>query len=486
MYRKTTLDNGIRVITEEMPGVRSVAMGLVVEAGMRNDPCQKNGLAHLVEHLMFQGTYSRDSLQIAHFMDEAGGRIGGYTAREYTCYSATVLDDYRTFALDLLGDILLNSIFLSEDIEREKETILREIDAFYDLPDNRTDALLKSYTWAGHPLGRPITGKYDTVSGITRADIVDYVKTYYQPDRLIIAAAGSLEHEDLVAQVMDAFWCMKKDAYRRMASPPRQGRDCPPKYQPGIAVEYKPVSQVYFSIGIRAPHYSHPDRYALHILNKIIGDGISARLFRRIRDDQGLVYQIGSEYQAFRDGGLLIVRGSTKPASFQQVLDQALTVMLRLIMGDDPVQAEELRRAKNQIKGQHLIAAEDTNTRMCRLATQEFYFGRHISTREITEQIEAVDIAKLEDITQNVLAGHLSAMAIAIVGPRWNKRYETITSQALQTIPVHQSNREKTDVFGPVCQKNMERNSKKTQRPRECHWCQNRSQRQKNPQSMEG
>jgi predicted Zn-dependent peptidase len=462
MYRKTTLDNGIRVVTEAMPSVRSVAMGLVIDAGMRYDPPQKNGLAHLVEHLMFRGTYTRDSLQIAHFMDEAGGRIGGYTARDYACYSATVLDDYGTFALDLLGDILLNSIFLPEDIEREKETIMREIDAFYDLPDNRADALLKAHTWAGHPLGRPITGKYDTVRGITRYDVVDFIKAYYRPDRLIVAAAGSLEHEDFVAQVVDAFWRMKPGH--------RQEKDYPPEYIPGIAVAYKPVSQVYFSIGIPAPHYSHRDRYALHILNKIIGDGISARLFRKIRDDQGLVYHIGSEYQAYRDGGLLVVRGSTRAASFQEVLDQALSVVSRLIIGDEPVQAEELLRAKNQIKGQHIIAAEDTNTRMSRLAIQELYFERHISTREITEQIEAVDMEKLEDITRNLLVEHLSTMTIAIVGPRWRKRYETLADQAMKTIAVRLSTREKTDAYRPVCQKNLDRNPKKTQRPRECNW----------------
>ncbi len=463
MYHKSTLDNGIRVVTESMPCVRSVAMGLVVDAGLRNEHPQKNGLAHLVEHLMFQGTCTRDSLQIAHFMDEAGGRIGGFTARDYTSYSATVLDDYRTFALDLLGDILLNSIFLQEDIDREKETILREIDTFYDLPDNRADALLNSHTWTGHPMGRPITGNHRTVSSITRDDILNYVQTYYQPDRLIIAAAGSLEHDDFVSQVRDAFW--------RMQSHPQQDDDSPPAYRPGIAVEYMPVSQVYFSIGIRAPHYSHPDRYALHILNKIIGDGISARLFRKIREDQGLVYHIGSEYQAYRDGGLLIIQGSTKPESFQQVLGQALRVLSRLITGDDPVQAEELIRAKNQIKGQHLIAAEDTNTRMSRLATQEFYFGRHISTLEITEQIEAVNRDKVEYITRHIMAENLPKISVAIVGPKCKEPYEILAEKAIRMIPLGKTKKEKTDEYRSICEENLDRNTEKPQRPSECHWC---------------
>jgi predicted Zn-dependent peptidase len=461
MYHKSTLENGIRVVTESMPSVRSVAMGIVVDAGLCNEQPQKNGLAHLVEHLMFQGTRNRDSLQIAHFMDEAGGRIGGFTTRDYTCYSATVLDDYRTFALDLLGDILLNSIFLPDDIEMEKETVLREIDAFFDQPDNRADALLKSHTWADHPLGRPIIGKRDTISAITRQDVTDYFNTNYQPDRLIVAAAGNLEHDDFVSQVRDAFW--------RMQAHPRQDTDCPLEYHAGIAVEYMPVTQTYFSIGIQAPHYSHRDRYGLHILNKIIGDGISARLFQKIRKEYGLVYHIGSEYQAYRDGGLLVIEGSTKPLCFQKVLGQTLAVLQGLINGDDPVQPEELLRAKSRIKGHHLIASEDTSTRMNRLATQEFYFGRHISTREIAEQIEAVDVKCLETITQQSLAGNLSKMAMAIVGPHNSERHHVLVNEVIQvssSLPAQK--KEVPHKYGALCTNGLDKTSQKPQHLVEC------------------
>ncbi len=424
MYQKSKLENGIRVVTESMPSVRSIAMGIIVEAGLCDEQPQKNGQAHMLEHLMFQGTSSRDSLQIARLMDEAGGCVGGFTTRDYTCYSATVLDDYRTYALELLGDILLNSIFLSEDIEREKETILREIDALYDLPDKRVDTLLKAHTWNGHPLGRSITGQPETVRALTREDVVCYFQNRYLPDRLIVAAAGNIDHQDFVAQVQDAFWRMLGQTI------PTTSQRL--EYHAGIAVEHMPVSQVYFSIGIQAFPYADPDRYGLHILNKILGDGISSRLFRHIRENQGLVYDIGSEYHAYRDGGLLVIEGSTKPKYFQQVLGQTLSVISRLFTGRDPVQAEELLRAKNQIKAQHIIAAEDTNTRMSRLATQELYIGRHISTREIVEQIDTVDIKSLEEIAKQGLAENLSRMAVAIVGPEVSDCYDILANEAMR------------------------------------------------------
>lgn len=425
MYQKSILENGIRVVTDSMPSVRSIAIGVIVDTGQSDQQLHENGVAHMVEHMMFQGTSSRDSLQIARFMDEAGGRIGGFTTRDYTCYTATVLDDYCTFAMDLLGDILLNSLFLSDDIEIEKKAILREIDAIYDMPAKRVDTLLKEHIWAGHRLGRPVAGKTETIHGMTREDIIYYFHTHYLPDRFIVAAAGNINHEDFVAQVRDAFWRMLGEAG------PVPG--VPLEYHPGVTVAHQPVSQAYFSIGIPAYSYAHPDRYGLHILNKILGDGISSRLFRCIREDQGLVYDIGSEYHAYRDGGLLVIEGSTQPELFQKVLRQTLFVISQLLTGWDPVQAEELHRAKNQIIGQHFIAAEDTNTRMSRLATQELYFGRRISTGEIAEKIGAVDVGCLENIAQQSLVKNLSRMAVAVVGPEVLDGYEVMAKEAIRT-----------------------------------------------------
>lgn len=409
MYLETTLENGIRVVTDSMPAVRSVSIGVLVNAGSRDDPPGKGGLAHLVEHLMFQGTSSRDSLQIARLMDEAGGHTSAFTSRDYTCFTATVLGDYHTYALDLLGDILLNSIFPPEELERQKHTILREIDALRDRPEDRADAMLKAHVWANHSLGKPVIGRSDTVCDLTREDVIYFVHSRYMPDRIIVAAAGNIEHDDFVSHVRDAFW--------RLVGSSVPDADEPPVFGKGVTLETMGVAQAYFSLGIPALPYSHPDRYAMHVVNKLLGGGISSRLFRRIREDRGLVYHIGSEYHAYRDAGLLAVEGSTSPELFPQVLEQTLAELGRFFSGEEPINEEELWNAKKHLLGQHLIASENTDTRMGRLATQMFYFGSHISTNEIRKRIQAVDNAEVERLMASGLADEFQRTSIAVVGP---------------------------------------------------------------------
>jgi predicted Zn-dependent peptidase len=415
VYRKTTLHNGIRIVTEMMSQVRSIAIGILIDAGPRDENPEQSGLAHLVEHVMFQGTSSRDAMQIARLMDMSGGQMGAFTARDYTCYFATVLDDYRTYALDLLGDILLNSTFPADNLEREKEAILREIDANHDAPRERVHTLLKTFAWSSYPLGWPIAGRPETVGALTREDVIYFVHEHYLPDRLIIAAAGNVEHEDFVAQVRDAFWRILGQS-----SPSTNTRSA---YQAGVTIEHMPVSQAYFSLGLRACPYAHPDRYAVHILNNILGGGISSRLFRYIREERGLVYHIGSEYHAYRDDGMLVVEGSTAPEYLMPVLELTLAELWRLATWHEPIDDEELWKAKMQIRGQHLISGENTHTRMSRLATQELYFGQHISPDEILAQIEAVDGQMLQRLSAEALMDALDQVTIAVVGPEAPQHY---------------------------------------------------------------
>ena len=409
MYAKTTLENGIRVVTENIPGMRSIAIGVMVDTGLRDEPEDKQGIAHMAEHLIFQGTSSRNSQQIARMMDEAGGQMGGFTSRDYTMYTATVLDDYRTYALDLLGDILLNSLFLEVDLEREKDTIIREIAATLDYPNQLTDAMLKAHVWQGHYLGRLITGTPESVQSITREDLIYFVHSRYLPDRIIITAAGNLEHDEFVAQVRDAFWRLIG------AGPTVAGTG--PAHQSGIALENRQVSQLYFALGLEARPYAHADRYALHVFNKALGDGISSRLYRRIRDEVGLVYHIDSEYHAYRDAGLLVIEGSTSPELFGQVLERTLGELQSIMSGTDPITDEEIWKAKMQVRAQHLIASENTHTRMGRLATQEFYFGDSISPEEILGEIESIDGDTLRHVSQQLLMNACHNPAIAIIGP---------------------------------------------------------------------
>jgi predicted Zn-dependent peptidase len=413
--RNTTLENGLRVVTQAMPSVRSVSIGVIVDAGPHSESEEQSGLAHLTEHLMFQGTSSRDAGQIARLMDMGGGSMGGFTTRDYTCYYATVLDDYRTYALDLLGDIFLNSTFPPDHLEREKEAILREIDMGQDTPMARVNDVLKSYTWPDHPLGRPVTGRPETVRPLMREDVIYFFHERYLPNRMTIAAAGNVEHEDFVAQVRDAFWRMLGEA----PAPTHVA----PTHRDGVVVEPMPVSQAYFSMGIPVYPYAHPDRYGLHVLNNVLGGGISSRIFRRIRDERGMVFDIGSEYHAYRDAGMLVVEGSTAPEYLISVLALTLVEMWKLFTGDEPIGEEELWKAHMQIRGQHLIAAESTHTCMSRLTTQMFYFGHHIPSGEILDEIEAVDHTMLQRMAEETLVDALRQVTVAVVGPEAPEAY---------------------------------------------------------------
>jgi predicted Zn-dependent peptidase len=423
MYQKTVLENGIRIVTETMPEVRSVAIGIIIDVGLNQEPPAQSGLAHLTEHLMFQGTSSRDAMQIARLMDVAGGRMGAFTTRDYVCYYATVLDEFYTYALDLLGDILLNSIFPPSSLEREKAAILREIEGSCDMPMERVHMRLKESAWPCHPLGRPITGKPETVRKLTREHVIYFTHEHYLPDRMIIAAAGPLVHEDIIAHVRDAFW--------RMLGQSKPTTSVPPSHQAGLTLEYRPVSQAYFSLGMSVYPYPHPQRYGMHVLNHILGGGISSRLFRHIREQRGLVYDIGSEYQAYRYGGMWVIEGSTAPEYLMSVLTLTLIELWQLVTGAVPVDDDELWKAKTQIRAQHLIAAEDTYTRMSRLATQELYFGRHIPSTEILDQIEAVDRSLLQNLGEDLLAEALRQVAVAIVGPEAPEHYNQATIEEL-------------------------------------------------------
>jgi predicted Zn-dependent peptidase len=417
MYFKTILENGIRVVTESMSGHRSISMGILIDAGPSDEALEQSGLAHLVEHAVFCGTSSRNATQIARLMDEAGGHLGAFTARDFTCYSATVLDDYFTYALDLLGDVLLNSIFPPESLEREKTAIFREIESAGDMPSERAHDLLKGFAWSDHPLGRSIAGRPDTIKLMTREDVIYFVHEHYSPDRIIVAAAGNVDHEDFVAQVRDAFW--------RMIGNSLPIATTSPVFHPGVVLENMPVSQVYFSLGIRACPYADPGRYGMHVLNNILGGGISSRLFRRVRESQGLVYHISSEYHAYRDDGMLVVEGCSAPDNILQVLELVLDELWKLISAKEPVDEEELWKAKMHIRGQHLISGENTNTRMNRLASQELYFGRHIPDEDILAQIDEIQTQKLQSLANDILHGGFSQTAVAVVGPEDADHYQS-------------------------------------------------------------
>jgi predicted Zn-dependent peptidase len=409
IYKKTTLENGIRVITESMTGVRSISIGVLVDCGSRDERAEESGLAHLCEHMLFQGTSSRDELRIGRQIDSAGGHVGGFTTRDYTCYHASVLDDYCYHALELLGDVLLNPTFPEESLEREKQTILREIEGNHDVPSYVAHENMKAAAWPNDPLGRPIAGHPDILKRHTREDLIYFMHRNYTPNRIVIAAAGSLDHEDFVAKVRDSFW--------RMLGDNDPTPSLKPQFHPGFHVQEIASHQAYFSLAVEAFPYVHQNRYTLHVLNQILGGGISSRLFRRLREESGLIYDVHSDYHAYREAGMVVVEGATAPASLTEALEGVLGALHGLAAWSEPVDAEELWRAKTQIKAQHHISSEDVHTRMCRLATQELYFGRSIASGRIVEDIEAVDINSVRRLARSDLGPNLPAICLSVAGP---------------------------------------------------------------------
>ncbi len=423
MYKKSILENGIRILTEHIDHVRSISIGILVDAGPANEKINQSGLAHFTEHLMLQGTINRNYMEISQLIDSAGGLFDAFTGRDYTCYSATILDDYRTYLLDLFGDIFKNSIFPPENLENEKHIILREINMSDDMPDQRVHTLLKSGIWQNHSLGKPIAGEPQTVSGLTREDVIYFVNKYYLSNRMIISAAGNVNHDDFKSQVEDSFW--------QLTGNNKDFSSTIPDYNSGVFIEYKQVSHVYFSIGIKVHAYAHKDRYSLHILNTILGGGISSRLYKRIREKLGIVYEINSEYHAYKDAGLIVIEGSTTPEHIHHVLCYIFIEVTNLLSFKDAVDDEELWKTKMQIKGQHIISSENTNTCMSRLLNQEFYFNRYISSDEIISQIKNVDKDNLKSVCRDIKKD-FSKTSIALVGPEMPDYYDsTLINQLL-------------------------------------------------------
>lgn len=408
VYRKTVLENGVRVVTEAIPGVRSVSIGVMVDCGAKDEQPGQAGLAHLGEHLLFQGTCARDARLIARQI-ESFGHAGGFTAWDYTCYFATTLDDYQFHALDLLGDVLLNSTFPEECVARERKAVLSEIDRCWDSPARHVYDLARAHALRGQAMGRPIVGTAEAVAHHTREDVIYFLERHYTPDRIILAAAGHLEHEHFTAQTRDAFW--------RLLGQSEPAPVVAPVLEGGVTVERTDSAQAYFCLLVPAPEYAAPERYAVHLVDWILGGGISSRLYERLRVETGLVYEVQSEYHAYRDGGMISVEGSTSPDFLDEVIAVLLGTVAALFSGDEPVTTEELWRAKTHLRIQHSISSEDTHTRMCRLATQELYFGGRLDSQTILDNIENVDSGRLSAAIRDRLLPGLRAARLVVAGP---------------------------------------------------------------------
>ena len=404
-YRKSLLPNGIRIVTERMPHVRSVAVGVWVETGSRHEPEGRAGMSHLIEHLVFKGTATRSAETIARTMDSVGGQMDAFTTKEHTCFYVQVLDEHLPLAVDLLTDILLHPLFDAEELEREKSVVLQEIKMVEDTPDDLIHDLFAAHVWEGHPLGRPILGTREGVIGYGRDTIRTHFAEHYAPPKIIIAVAGNVTYD----RVLELFGA----GFEGFCRQPVERPNTVPVMKGGVNIVHKELEQVHVVMGFPGLSHSAPERYALFLLNDIIGGSMSSRLFQEVRERQGLVYSIHSGVQAFRDTGMLYIYAATDAPNFSKVLKSILKEIRDLKkLG---VREDELRRAKDHLKGSLMLSLESTSSRMNRLAKHEMHFGSFLT---MDAMLAAIDTVRHEEV--QVLVSELldeDRLALTTYGP---------------------------------------------------------------------
>jgi predicted Zn-dependent peptidase len=387
----TTLPNGIKVITETMPHVRSVSVGVWVSSGSRRETAEQNGISHFIEHMLFKGTANRSAEAIARSVDSIGGNLDAFTAKEMVCFNTKVLDEHLPVALDVLSDLVLNPAFRAEDIEKEKGVILEEIKMDADSPDYLVHEIFSSNFWKDHSLGKPILGTRETVKRFNQAVVQDYYRSVYTPANLLITAAGNLTHERLVNLARERFESLA-------VAPPEPPQAVPSTHARVSLKSKKDLEQVHVCLGVPSYPIPHKDRFACYVLNTMLGGGMSSRLFQNIRERQGLAYAVFSELNPYSDTGCLSVYAGTSLESAKQVVESVLKEFTDLKQQLAP--AEEVRRAKDHLKGSLMLSLESTSSRMSNLARQEMHFQRFFSLDELAESIENITAEDVQRVAQ--------------------------------------------------------------------------------------
>jgi Predicted Zn-dependent peptidases len=388
----TTLPNGMRVITESMPHVRSVSVGIWVGTGARRETVPQTGLSHFIEHMLFKGTENRSAEEIARVVDSTGGHLDAYTAKEMVSFNSKVIDDHLPIAFDVLSDLVLRPVFREDDIEKEKGVILEELKMEVDNPEYLVHETFFSNFWKKNALGRSILGTKATISSFTREMILDYYNQVYVPANLIITAAGRLEHKRIVDLASEYFESLTRTTEVKKEKPPVASA-------PLILKNKRSLEQVHVCMGVPAYPIAHEQRYGCYVLSTILGGGMSSRLFQNIREKHGLAYSVFSELNLYRDTGCLAVYSGTSADNAPKVVSMVMDEFRQL--KNNPVPEEELRRAKDHLKGSLALSLETTGSRMSNLARQELFFGRFFTVDEMVAAVEAVSQEQIQTIAQD-------------------------------------------------------------------------------------
>jgi len=391
--RRTELPNGLIVLTERMDHLHSVAMGVWIKSGSRCESAEMNGISHFVEHMLFKGTKSRSAQKIAREMDSIGGNLDAFTSKETICFNVKSLSDHVPIALDVLTDMVLNPTFALPDIERERGVILEEIKIDEDNPDVLVHELFTQSFWKGHPLGKPILGTTETVGRLGQEQLFGYHGDRFRGGNMVLSAAGNLDHDRFVEAVAGKFSALAGGQTLSELSAPEPSARI-------ILRNKKALEQVQICLGVPAPPVTDESRYATSILNTVLGGGMSSRLFQNIREERGLAYSVYSDMNPYRDTGNLCVYAGTSAGKALEVVDLILAEFRNL--KQSPIGAEELTRAKDQLKGNILLGLESSSARMANLARQEMYFHQFFSADEVIARIEAVDAGEVQKMAQRL------------------------------------------------------------------------------------
>jgi len=391
--RRTVLPNGLIVLTERMEHLRSVAMGVWIKSGSRCEPAETNGISHFVEHMLFKGTRSRSAQLIAREMDSIGGNLDAFTGKETICFNVKSLSDHVPIALDVLSDLVLNPVFAAPDIERERGVILEEIKIDEDNPDVLVHELFTQSFWKDHPLGWPILGTTKTVAGLDQKRLFDYHNDRFHGGNMVFSAAGNLDHDQFVEAVTSKFSGLAGGATLHELSAPEATARI-------VMRNKKSLEQVQICLGVPAPPITDENRYTTLILNTVLGGGMSSRLFQTIREDRGMAYSIYSDLSPYRDTGTLCVYAGTSASKAVEVVDLILAEFHKL--KQESLTAEELTRAKDQVKGNILMGLESSSSRMANLARQEMYFKQFFTVDEVIARINEVEAAQVQAMAQRL------------------------------------------------------------------------------------
>lgn len=408
-YHKTTLESGVRVISQKISHVRSISLGVWIDVGSKDESPSQYGVSHFIEHMLFKGTKKRSAKDIAISLESLGGSLNAFTSREQTCYYARILDEHLLEAIDVLSDILKNSLIAEDEFKKEKKVILEELKDLEDVPGDLVHDILMQNIWPKQPLGQPIIGTKKSVSRLTRQQLVSYLKRNYRNSNVVISACGNLEHRSLVNMVKNHFRFssnlkLKKGSTKKPA--PLRGKN-------SLTVTRKDFAQTHICLGMPAYPYDSEKRYVISILNNILGEGMSSRLFQSIREDLGLAYSISSFIDFFKDTGIFGVYLATDKEQVIQAMHSVLDEVKKL--KNKKLSAKELHRAKNQIKGNLMIGLESTSNLMGRLARNELYLNRHISLNQTLANIDKVKATQVSDVANELF--DKDRLCLAILGP---------------------------------------------------------------------